>query len=106
MIRRDFLRLGALFVPAAGIAPRIAYSFLRAPEAITCVDIRKMTFALDAANRESFSTFSVYHRDGGLICYGHYEGNIARIDGPPVAVRSLTGLGNDDQVQYLPRFKA
>lgn len=27
--RRNFLKLGALFVPAAIIAPRVAYSFLR-----------------------------------------------------------------------------
>jgi hypothetical protein len=29
--RRDFLRLGALFMPAAALAPRRAYSFLWAP---------------------------------------------------------------------------
>lgn len=28
--RRDFLKLGALFVPAAIVGPRVAYSFLRA----------------------------------------------------------------------------
>lgn len=37
--RRDFLKLGALLVPAAVVAPRIAYSFLHASPSLVITGV-------------------------------------------------------------------
>lgn len=43
--RRNFLKLGALFVPAAIVGPRVGYSFLWAkPEAATFIVYRAWTY--------------------------------------------------------------
>jgi hypothetical protein len=79
--RRDFLRLGALFVPAMAVTS-VAYSFLGPGASLSFLNIRIVNLAPPTQWADCVS--KIY------------------IDGPVLLAATFTGLSNDEHIQYLP----
>ncbi len=85
--RRDFLKLGALFVPALA-APTVAYSFLWAP--------KEMTFTMLDVGWRSIGAFTINRGDGSVLASGHFENGVAIVDTWSPTIAGLRGLNDDE----------